>query len=124
MIYRVAMLLAALLAAAFCSVHAALGIDMSIAIASTMTQDTWNCLRSAGYTFAIIEGFNGGYHVNQNLATNVAQARAAGFEYVDTYIWSAPYCGTGSGSGDANELMNYINANHVNVGMVCLSCFF
>jgi hypothetical protein len=103
------------------TVHATYGIDVSMAIAAGMTQDTWNCLHNEGYEFAIIQGFDGGYHVNQNLATNVAQARAAGFQYVDTYIWSAPYCGTGSGSGDANALMDYINANQVNVGMVCFS---
>lgn len=43
-------------------------------------------------------------------------------------IWSAPYCGTGSGVGDIDQLVGYINANHVDVGMVwldvCCCSFF
>eukprot|EP00762_Andalucia_godoyi_P007081 ANDGO_01849.mRNA.1 putative GH family 25 lysozyme 2 len=97
---------------------ASVGIDMSSEICSTMSLGTWQCLQSQGYSFAIIEGFQGGGGVNQNLAQCVSDARSAGFAYVDTYIWSAPYCGTGSGSGDANALMDYINANGVDVGTV------
>eukprot|EP00762_Andalucia_godoyi_P003068 ANDGO_01139.mRNA.1 putative GH family 25 lysozyme 2 len=97
---------------------ASVGIDMSQEICATMTIDTWRCLQSEGYSFAIIEGFQGGNHVNQHLAQCVSDARSAGFAYVDTYIWSAPNCGSGSGSADANELMDYINANGVDVGTV------
>lgn len=116
-----ALLVAVLCVIAACSlprVQAAVGLDISQEICASTNADTWKCLRNAGYSFAIIEGYQGGGRVNQNLARCVADARAAGFEYVDTYAWAAPNCPGVSGAEVANELMSYINANHVNVGMV------
>lgn len=77
--------LSALVAACMAGLSlAAIGLDISQEICASTSQATWNCLKSQGYAFAIIQGFQGGNHVNQDLARCVSQARAAGFEYVDT----------------------------------------
>ncbi len=40
--------------------EAELGVDMSTQECSGMTQSDWNCLVSNGFTFAIVQAFQGG----------------------------------------------------------------
>ncbi len=49
-------------------VDARLGVDMSMQECSGMTQGDWGCLVNNGFTFAIIQAFQGGNGVGPDTA--------------------------------------------------------
>jgi GH25 family lysozyme M1 (1,4-beta-N-acetylmuramidase) len=105
------------------SVHvsAIRGIDLSTAECSDTNQDTWNCLKKDGNDFAIVQIIRGGYGIGPDTARCVAQARAAGIQFVDVYIFMCPHC---SGQSSASEVIqsavDYLHSNSVNFGMIWL----
>jgi len=71
------------------------GVDVSSYV------DTWNCLKSSGYDFAIIRGYQSFGAVDPNAAQTIANAKAAGIAYVDTYFFPCVQCGNPAGQADA-----------------------
>lgn len=95
------------------------GVDMSASISAGITQADWTCMNQQGnYTFAIIQGWQGGYQQNNALASAVSMAWNGGFSHVDVYAFMCPNCKNGVGSVDA--LVNYLRSNSVTFGMIWL----
>jgi len=67
------------------------GVDVSSPV------DTWSCIKSSGYDFAIIRGYQSFGAVDPNAARTIANAKAAGIEYVDTYFFPCVPCGNPAG---------------------------
>lgn len=116
------------LLAAFLCVHADLGVDMSVDLCGETDLSTWQCLNQAGYTIAIIEGFQGSGGINTNIASCVSNAWSAGFTEVDVYIWYCPNCN--NTPDDAGTLVNYLSQNSVKYNYLwfdvetgCSSCW-
>jgi len=87
-----------------------LGIDLS-----TLTSTTaWNCLRQNGYSFAIPRGYQSTGRVDPNVISNIRGARAAGFPYVDVYLFPCVPCG--NPATQIGDLMRAVASE--NVGMI------
>eukprot|EP01089_Gocevia_fonbrunei_P021168 TRINITY_DN80_c0_g2_i1.p1 TRINITY_DN80_c0_g2~~TRINITY_DN80_c0_g2_i1.p1 ORF type:complete len:224 (-),score=59.85 TRINITY_DN80_c0_g2_i1:106-777(-) len=98
--------------------NAAYGVDISAATCSSgVTTGTWGCLKNAGVSFAIIEGWDGGYDYGTNTASCVANAWAAGLSHVDIYIFICPNCGTSASSG-VSDLINHLKSSNVRFGQL------
>lgn len=69
-----------------------LGIDLSI-FSGAVSKEKFQCLRSHGYNFAIIQAFNGGRGFNPHAVQNAENAYAAGMTGVGFYIFACPKCG-------------------------------
>jgi len=76
------------------------GVDVSSAV------DTWSCLKTKGYDFAIIRGYQSNGAVDPNAARTIANAKAAKIDYVDTYFFPCVPCGNPAGQATTfwNEL--------------------
>lgn len=95
-------------------VGATYGVDYS----TIFSASTASCLKSQGFNFAIPRGYMSVGRVDPNLAANVRNARAGGISYVDTYFFPCPKCG--NAANQWAQLVNYVGANKLNVGMVWL----
>jgi hypothetical protein len=80
---------------------------------------TLQCLKNNGFVAAIPRGYMSVGRVDPNMVSNVANARAAGFQYVDVYMFPCPTCSS-SAEQQFSQLWNAFSASHVNVGMVWL----
>jgi len=106
------------------------GLDVSSGISGSVTQTQWQCMNQQGnYTFAIVEGWQGGYGQNPNLASAVAGAWAGGFKSVDVYSFMCPRC-SGNGVSAVQSLVNYLSTNNVTYGTIwvdveqCTGCWY
>lgn len=96
------------------------GVDMSVSISKGISVNDWRCMREKGnYTFAIIEGFQGGYGRNDELARVVSRAWDGGMHHVDVYSFMCPNC-AGNGRGAVKELVDYLRNNDVRFGQIWL----
>jgi len=77
-----------LLAFVVCS-FATMGADVSDALA----QSDFQCLLNEGYSFAIPRGYQSLGQVDPNVVNNIQNARAAGFQNVDVYLFPCVSCG-------------------------------
>jgi len=69
-----------------------LGVDTSQPLAISSSLADWQCLVNAGYSFAIIQVFQGGYQHDSAVDAAVANAWQAGMAHVDVYAFTCPYC--------------------------------
>jgi len=53
----------------------------------------FGCVVNNGYTYAIIESWDGGHQFNQNIGSCVSAATSAGISTVDLYAFLCPNCG-------------------------------
>ncbi|KAK5577205.1 hypothetical protein RB653_002145 [Dictyostelium firmibasis] len=90
------------------------GVDIS----SGSTIDDFSCLKSAGYDFAIIRAWESVGQPDTNGPHSVYNARDAGIEYVDVYLFPCFSCG--NGAGQAESMVNYLKGYNANYGMVWL----
>eukprot|EP01121_Diplochlamys_sp_Union-15-3_P006484 TRINITY_DN1697_c0_g1_i1.p1 TRINITY_DN1697_c0_g1~~TRINITY_DN1697_c0_g1_i1.p1 ORF type:complete len:222 (+),score=39.59 TRINITY_DN1697_c0_g1_i1:56-721(+) len=98
---------------------ATLGVDMSQAQCASATLSDWQCIVKSGYTFAIIEAWDGGYGQNPNIASCVANAWAAGMNHVDVYVFICPNCGGNNPASSAiSGLISSLSSQGVNYGMM------
>eukprot|EP01027_Heterolobosea_sp_BB2_P020524 GEZU01029282.1.p1 GENE.GEZU01029282.1~~GEZU01029282.1.p1 ORF type:complete len:228 (-),score=70.04 GEZU01029282.1:131-814(-) len=116
--YLCAFALLVVLATFFAQSEAAYGIDVSSAICQSLTADDWNCLAQQGNSFAIIQIWDGGYQINQNLANCVANAWNAGFAHVDIYGFFCPNCDGNDPQNAINQIKDYVNDNGVTFGQL------
>ena len=64
------------------------GVDVS------QYTDVFSCSYSTdGYRFVITRGYQSGGRVDPNAQLNINNARAAGFQYVDVYLFPCVSCG-------------------------------
>ena len=92
-------LLLCVISLSFCT----LGVDFSTALSVSTLQ----CLHNQGYTFAIPRGYCSYGAIDPNVNSNIANAKAAGFAYVDAYIFPCVSCGNAAGQIDT-----FVNSVH------------
>jgi hypothetical protein len=90
---------AALASLAFQSTQATLGVDVSTRVSD------WGCIKKAGYDFAIPRAWQSFGGADPNANSNVANAHAAGFKYVDVYMFP---CRGKSASAQVNGFVSSI----------------
>jgi hypothetical protein len=83
---------------------------MSSDICGSMSQYDWDCFVNAGYSFAIIQTWQGGYGFDSNIANCVNDAWAAGMAHVDVYAFLCPNCNYNYPASSAiNSLLSSLN---------------
>jgi GH25 family lysozyme M1 (1,4-beta-N-acetylmuramidase) len=81
-----------------------LGVDVSA------LTNTFSCLKSSGYSFAIVRGYRSSGSVDPNVVTNIRNARAAGIPYVDVYLFPCVPCA--NPASQATALVNAIKGEN------------
>ena len=71
------------------SIDATMGIDVS----TLVYPKDFECLKNAGYEFLIVRGYRSIGSPDPNAIHTIANAREAGFKYVDVYMFPCPKCG-------------------------------
>merc|ERR1712137_509772 len=94
------------------------GVDVSMADCPNYDTSTYQCMKdNYGNSFAIIEGFDGGYQINEHIKSCTDAAWNAGFAHVDVYGFFCPNCGGNNPCSDAvNNLLDYMSENGVKFG--------
>lgn len=98
-----------------CSTGAGAVVDYNL----PLSIETMRCFANNGFTTSIPRGYRSLGRVDDNLETNVQNSRAAGFKYIDTYMFPCPTCSK-SATTQFNELWSYLKTNKVNIGMIWL----
>jgi len=84
-----------------------------------MTLQEWQCLRKEGFTFAVIETFDGGPGQNTAIGKCVSDAWQAGFIHVDVYAFICPNCQNNNPpSAVMQRIISYLKENKVNYGQL------
>lgn len=79
--------------ALFSSAFATYGVDVSQATSSS----SFSCMKSNGYSFAIVRVYQSSGHTDPNGPTTIANAWAGGMSHVDGYIFPCYSCGNPAG---------------------------
>ncbi|EGC34142.1 hypothetical protein DICPUDRAFT_88463 [Dictyostelium purpureum] len=90
------------------------GVDIS----SGSDVPFFQCVKNAGFDFAIVRAYESIGQVDPNGPHSVYNARDAGIEYVDVYLFPCFSCG--NGAGQAVSMVNYLKSYNANYGMVWL----
>ncbi|KAF2078339.1 hypothetical protein CYY_000323 [Polysphondylium violaceum] len=93
---------------------ATIGVDIS----SASDISAFQCLKSNGYDFAIIRAWESVGQPDPNGPHSIYNARDAGIQYVDAYMFPCPSCG--NGYGQVQSLVNYLKGYNANYGMIWL----
>eukprot|EP01122_Echinamoeba_exundans_P015517 TRINITY_DN7393_c0_g1_i1.p1 TRINITY_DN7393_c0_g1~~TRINITY_DN7393_c0_g1_i1.p1 ORF type:complete len:228 (-),score=33.66 TRINITY_DN7393_c0_g1_i1:83-766(-) len=112
------------------STTATLGVDISgFTCNGGANPSTWSCLKNNGYSFAIIQAWEGGYQFTANLNACVKQAWAAGMAHVDVYMFICPNCRNNNPENAVATVVNSLRGNGTNFGMLwfdveqCTGCW-
>ena len=68
--------------------EATLGVDLS----TPTSKSAFSCLKSQGYDFVIVRAYLSYGQPDRSASTSIANAKAAGFENVDVYMFPCPKC--------------------------------
>lgn len=98
-----AILIIALTACLLTQSYCTLGVDVS----QLFSTSTYQCIKSNGYTFVIIRGYCSFGGLDNNVNSNLANARAAGL-ITDIYMFP---CRGKSGTAQVDQMMAAIPAN-------------
>jgi len=90
------------------------GVDVS----SLVSVSSFGCLKSNGYSFAVMRCYQSIGSVDPNCAATVKNAWDAGLDKVDVYLFPCYKCGNAAGQVDA--LVKYLTDNTVKHGMIWL----
>ena len=82
--------------------RATLGVDLSTLTTST----AFKCLKNSGYEFVIVRGYQSYGQPDPNAIHTIANAREAGFKYIDVYMFPCPKCSK-SASQQVEEMGTY-----------------
>lgn len=69
-------------------VNATLGLDLSTSTSSS----AFSCLKNAGYSFVIVRAYQSFGEPDRAASATIANAKAAGFDYIDVYMFPCPKC--------------------------------
>jgi len=95
------------------------GVDMSQDECGNTALSDWTCIQQNGIDFAIVEAWDGGYDVNQNINSCVSNAWQAGMAHVDIYVFLCPNCGGNNPPDQAlSTLVNDLQSQNVQFGMI------
>jgi hypothetical protein len=89
------------------------GVDLS----SKFSQNDFSCLKSNGFDYAIIRGYESFGAPDPNAAVNIQNARDAGFQYVDVYMFPCPQCSK-SATDQVKEMVDALSGS--NYGQIWL----
>ncbi len=64
------------------------GVDVS----SYVSKTNWECLKGQGYEFVIVRAYRSIGSPDPNAVGTLSNARAAGFQYADVYLFPCPKC--------------------------------
>ena len=70
------------------SVDATIGLDVS----TLVYPKDFECLKNAGYEFLIVRGYRSYGSPDPDAIHTIANARQAGFKYIDVYMFPCPKC--------------------------------
>jgi GH25 family lysozyme M1 (1,4-beta-N-acetylmuramidase) len=71
---------------------ATIGVDVS----QSVTQAQFECLKDNGYRFVIVRAYRNNGVIDANSAQTIKNARAAGLNQVDAYLFPCISCGDAS----------------------------
>ncbi len=100
---------ALVMTALFAATQATQGVDVSQLV------NNWSCLKGAGYNFAIPRAWKSYGAFDSNSITNIHNARAAGIQFVDVYMFP---CRGQSATNQVNSLISSLGS--ANYGQVWL----
>ncbi len=101
--------------------------DLAVDLSSLQTVETYKCILRSGYKRVVIRGYieaygrNPGGAIDRNFVQNYKNARAAGFTYIDVYMFPCtgrPTCKTPQ--QQVQELVRLINTNKIIVATAWL----
>ena len=96
--------------------QATLGLDLSV-YQGEVSQASWTCLHQKGYRFAIIQAWLSSGKANPYVSTDIARAKAAGFQYVDIYVFPDFAKGIASAGSQIKSAVAAARAGGQNFGM-------
>ena len=82
-----------------------LGVDVS----QPVSVSEFKCLKGSGYDFAIVRAYQSLGRPDPNAVHTVANAHAAGIQYVDVYIFPCPKCSK-SAADQVKEMGTYLTS--------------
>lgn len=94
---------AVVFATLFAASQATKGVDVSTLV------NNWSCLKSAGYNFAIPRAYCSFGGMDHNAVANINNARNAGIQYVDVYMFP---CRGKSATSQVSELVSGLGSAH------------
>lgn len=100
---------ALVMTALFAATQATQGVDVSQLVSN------WSCLKSAGYNFAIPRAWKSYGAFDSNAPTNIHNARAAGIQFVDVYMFP---CRDQSPTNQVHSLVSSLGSS--NYGQIWL----
>lgn len=65
-----------------------LGVDLS----TSTSQSAFTCLKNQSYDFVIVRAYQSIGKPDHSAPSTIANAKAAGFKYVDVYMFPCPTC--------------------------------
>ena len=65
-----------------------LGVDISTSTSKT----AFSCLKNEGYEFVIVRAYHSNGEPDRAAPVTISNAEAAGFRYVDVYMFPCPKC--------------------------------
>ncbi|XP_065895312.1 probable GH family 25 lysozyme 2 [Dysidea avara] len=80
------------------------GIDVS----QLVYPSDFKCLKEAGYDFVIVRAYQSLGHPDSNAIHTIANAREAGFQYIDVYLFPCPKCSK-SASEQVSEMVDALS---------------
>ena len=93
----VAVLFLSLCSVLLSPVEGTLGVDLS----TSTSKSAFSCLKGESYEFVIVRGYRSYGEPDPEANSNIYNAKAAGFDYVDVYMFPCPKC-----SKSASEQVN------------------
>lgn len=93
---------------------ATLGVDVS----QSTSVSSFQCLKSSGYSFAVVRVFQSNGVADPNGPTTIANAWAGGMDHVDGYIFPCYSCG--NPSGQIQTAVNNLKNHGTKYGMLWL----
>ncbi len=80
-----------------------LGIDVSV----STSVNAFECLKQDGYQFVIVRAYRSSGQPDGAASQTISNARKAGFEFVDVYLFPCPKCSK-SASTQVNEMGEFV----------------
>uniref|UniRef100_A0A7E4UZD2 Glycosyl hydrolase family 25 n=1 Tax=Panagrellus redivivus TaxID=6233 RepID=A0A7E4UZD2_PANRE len=107
---------AAVLALAIATASATTGFDAI----QPMSQATFTCLYNSGYRFFIARVWESIGNYDETGIANIKHARAAGWQYVDGYIFPCLRSGCAAPANQVEATINKLRAEGAQIGMIWL----